>query len=37
MKLFTLVKGQEEQSEYVKNAIEFYSKHLENKQEGDTK
>lgn len=31
MKLYTTVKGQEEQSEFIKRALEFYIKYLENK------
>ncbi|ACO84650.1 hypothetical protein [Clostridium botulinum] len=31
MKLYTTVKGQGEQSEFVKRALEFYIKYLENR------
>lgn len=31
MKLYTTVKGQREQSEFVKRALEFYIKYLENR------
>ena len=33
MKLFTEVKNMEEQSDFIKDAIEFYLKYLENKKE----
>jgi len=32
MRLYTEVKSKEEQSEYIKNCIEFYLKAQENKQ-----
>jgi len=33
MKLFTEVKNMEEQSDFIKDAIDFYLKYLENKKE----
>ncbi|RUT61561.1 hypothetical protein C1143_10420 [Clostridium botulinum] len=37
MKLYTAVKGQGEQSEFVKRALEFYIKYLENRLKNDAK
>lgn len=37
MKLYTFVKGQEEQSEFIKIALDFYIKHLDNMHKNDKK
>lgn len=37
MKLYLAVNSQEEKSDFVKDAIEFYIKYLEKKEKGDEK
>ncbi|HID0769594.1 TPA: hypothetical protein ACXC99_003691 [Clostridium botulinum] len=37
MKLYTFVKSQEEQSEFIKIALDFYIKYLENGNKNDKK